>query len=142
MEDKIKMKELMPAQNGQPLISQPHTVYINESGLYSLIIGSKLEGAKKFKRWITKEVLPSIRKTGSYSVKKEVDDTQLRLREIQFKEYVLLMEQGHCAKLKQAYYDRLYTELSGKTSTDNKEYSRDIVTILKEEFNKIKDLIN
>ena len=49
------------------------------------------------------------------------------------------MEQGHCAKLKQAYYDRIYTELSGKTSTDNKEYSRDIVTILKEEFNKTVD---
>lgn len=41
---------------------------INESGLYSLILSSKLPGAKKFKRWVTSEVLPSIRKTGSYSV--------------------------------------------------------------------------
>ena len=41
---------------------------INESGLYSLILSSKLSGAKKFKRWVTAEVLPSIRKTGSYSV--------------------------------------------------------------------------
>ena len=40
---------------------------INESGLYSLIMGSRLEGAKRFKRWVTAEVLPSIRKTGSYS---------------------------------------------------------------------------
>jgi len=40
---------------------------INESGLYSLILGSKLESAKKFKRWVTSEVLPSIRKTGNYS---------------------------------------------------------------------------
>lgn len=39
---------------------------INESGLYSLIFNSKLESVKKFKRWITREVLPSIRKTGSY----------------------------------------------------------------------------
>ncbi|MBQ6452564.1 MAG: phage antirepressor, partial [Solobacterium sp.] len=39
---------------------------INESGLYSLILGSKLPGAKKFKRWVTSEVLPSIRKTGGY----------------------------------------------------------------------------
>lgn len=39
---------------------------INESGLYSLIFGSKLESAKKFKKWVTSEVLPSIRKTGSY----------------------------------------------------------------------------
>lgn len=39
---------------------------INESGLYSLIFGSKLESAKRFKRWVTSEVLPSIRKTGGY----------------------------------------------------------------------------
>lgn len=41
-------------------------VIINESGLYSLILGSKLESAKKFKRWITSDVLPTIRKTGGY----------------------------------------------------------------------------
>lgn len=39
---------------------------INESGLYSLILGSKLPSAKKFKKWVTSEVLPSIRKTGTY----------------------------------------------------------------------------
>ena len=41
-------------------------LYLNESGLYSLIFGSKLESAKAFKRWVTKDVLPSIRKTGRY----------------------------------------------------------------------------
>lgn len=41
---------------------------INESGLYSLILSSKLPNAKKFKRWVTSEVLPAIRKTGSYSI--------------------------------------------------------------------------
>lgn len=41
---------------------------INESGLYSLMLKSKLPGAKKFKRWVTSEVLPSIRKTGAYSM--------------------------------------------------------------------------
>lgn len=40
--------------------------FINESGVYSLIFGSKLDNAKKFKKWVTSEVLPSIRKTGSY----------------------------------------------------------------------------
>ena len=39
---------------------------INESGLYSLVLGSKLESARRFKRWITSEVLPAIRKTGGY----------------------------------------------------------------------------
>lgn len=42
------------------------TIVINESGLYSLIMSSKLPNAKKFKRWVTSEVLPAIRKTGGY----------------------------------------------------------------------------
>lgn len=42
------------------------TTLINESGLYSLVLASKLPKAKKFKRWVTSEVLPSIRKTGGY----------------------------------------------------------------------------
>jgi len=133
MEDKMKLNEFIGCMGDTHEILHPQTFFINESGLYSFILSSRMENAKKFKRWIAKEVLPSIRETGFYSVKKDVDDVQLKLREIQFKEYVLLMEQGNCAKLKQAYYDRLYTELSGKTLTDDsKEYSRDIVTILKE----------
>lgn len=46
----------------------PNLSVINESGLYSLIIASKLPEAKKFKRWVTSEVLPAIRKTGRYQV--------------------------------------------------------------------------
>ena len=45
---------------------QGSSIFINESCLYSLIFGSKLESAKAFKRWVTKDVLPSIRKTGRY----------------------------------------------------------------------------
>lgn len=44
---------------------------INESGLYALVLSSKLPGAKQFKRWVTSEVLPSIRKTGSYALPKD-----------------------------------------------------------------------
>lgn len=44
-------------------------VIINESGLYSLVLSSKLPSAKKFKRWVTSEVLPALRKTGQYQVK-------------------------------------------------------------------------
>lgn len=51
------------------------TTLINESGLYSLIFGSKLESAKIFKRWVTSEVLPAIRKTGSYNLPSyQIDD--------------------------------------------------------------------
>ena len=42
--------------------------HVNESGLYALILGSTKDAAKRFKRWVTREVLPSIRKTGSYAV--------------------------------------------------------------------------
>lgn len=51
--------------------------FINESGLYSLIISSKKPEAKTFKRWVTSEVLPSIRKTGSYNVQKQAPQTYL-----------------------------------------------------------------
>lgn len=44
---------------------------INESGFYTLVLGSKKEVAKPFKRWVTKEVLPSIRKTGKYEVQQQ-----------------------------------------------------------------------
>lgn len=44
---------------------------VNESGLYALIFGSKLESAKRFKRWITSEVLPALRKTGSYNLNQQ-----------------------------------------------------------------------
>lgn len=49
-------------------------LYVNESGLYSLIFGSKLESAKKFKKWVTSEVLPSIRKTGGYGVPQTIPE--------------------------------------------------------------------
>ena len=47
-----------------------HTIYINESGLYSLILTSKKPIAKEFKRWVTSEVLPSLRKHGKYEINK------------------------------------------------------------------------
>lgn len=52
---------------------------INESGLYSLVLSSKLPSAKKFKRWVTSEVLPALRKTGQYQVK-ELSGSELMAR--------------------------------------------------------------
>lgn len=53
------------------------TIVINESGLYSLILSSKLPTAKKFKRWVTSEVLPSIRKNGMYATDELLDNPDL-----------------------------------------------------------------
>ena len=59
-------------------------IFINESGLYSLILGSKLESARKFKRWVTSEVLPSIRKHGWYMVAKaDESDEEIMARALQ-----------------------------------------------------------
>ena len=52
-------------------------VLINESGLYSLILSSKLPDAKKFKRWVTHEVLPAIRKTGAYQAAPVIDANRM-----------------------------------------------------------------
>ncbi|HEI7213933.1 TPA: ORF6C domain-containing protein [Staphylococcus aureus] len=52
---------------------------INESGLYSLIFSSKLENAKRFKRWVTSEVLPSLRRTGTYQTKPLTTSEQIQL---------------------------------------------------------------
>ena len=57
-------------------------VFINESGLYSLILSSKLPQAKAFKRWVTSEVLPQIRKTGGYIPTKDAQGRQLSNEEI------------------------------------------------------------
>lgn len=60
-EDRIKTMIFDGNQNKE-------TIVINESGVYALIFGSKLPSAKKFKHWVTSEVLPQIRKTGSYKM--------------------------------------------------------------------------
>lgn len=61
----------------------PNQVVINESGLYALIFGSKLESAKRFKRWVTSEVLPSIRTNGGYIVGQEtLSDDELMAKAI------------------------------------------------------------
>lgn len=64
VDDKLTSRIVTAGQNRNQTI-------INESGLYSLIFSSKLESAKRFKRWVTSEVLPTLRKTGSYQVPTE-----------------------------------------------------------------------
>lgn len=56
------------------------TPIINESGLYSLVLSSKLEGAKRFKRWVTKEILPNIRKHGMYATEELLDNPDLLIQ--------------------------------------------------------------
>ena len=62
----------------QGQVGYPARIIINEPGLYSLIFSSKLPEAKTFKRWVTHEVLPSLRKTGSYSLTNATEAELLR----------------------------------------------------------------
>lgn len=61
------MIDIADSQNGNVPKGKTKTALINESGMYALIFGSKLEQAKEFKHWVTSEVLPTIRKTGGYN---------------------------------------------------------------------------
>ena len=69
-EDKRKLSELMTKSKRNKSFrlkgNEGNSLYLSESGLYSLVLRSKLESAKEFKRWVTSQVLPSIRKTGRY----------------------------------------------------------------------------
>lgn len=64
------------------------TWVINESGLYSLILGSKLPTAKKFKKWVTSEVLPSIRKHGMYATDELINNPDLLIAAPKIKEEI------------------------------------------------------
>lgn len=74
-EDKLTERFVLSGQNREVIV-------INESGVYSLIFSSKLPTAKKFKHWVTSEVLPSIRKTGGYKVEKPMDDMEVLCRAV------------------------------------------------------------
>ena len=67
------LKLFSSVKNIQNKFGRQDNWFINESGVYSLIFSSKLPTAKKFKHWVTSEVLPAIRKTGSYSQPKPVE---------------------------------------------------------------------
>ena len=86
------------------------TTIINESGLYSLVLSSKLPTAKKFKRWVTGEILPSIRKTGSYSMKQENTD------DLKAKRAEAMLENARVRKAK------MWLELASRTNI--KEYKQ------------------
>lgn len=122
-EDKtFVMLDIADSQNGNVPIGQSKTVLINESGLYSLILSSKMPNAKKFKHWVTADVLPSIRKTGGYIVGQEqLTDAELmakalmvaqktieaRTEEVKSLQMLNAVQQQQIAELnpKATYYD-------------------------------------
>lgn len=92
---------------------EQHPTLINESGLYSLVLSSKLPGAKKFRRWVTSEVLPSIRKTGQYTARPMTDYQMesIRVRKAQLLERLAKEYDGTYRQVLQAHATK---ELTGE----------------------------
>ena len=104
---------------GTPGGIQP-TIFINESGLYSLILSSKLESARRFKHWVTGEVLPSIRKQGGYMVARpEESDEVIMARALQIMHATLQRRDELIAKLQPRadYADHVLDSISCFTVT-------------------------
>lgn len=109
-------------------------IIINESGLYSLILSSKLPNAKKFKHWVTSEILPQIRRTGSYQKRLTpeemmriqlgmVDDHENRIEHL---ENTMTIDYGQQQELKKAVNKRVIEILGGKKAPAYKELSKKV----------------
>ena len=95
-------------------------IFINESGLYSLILSSKLESAKRFKCWVTGEVLPAIRKQGGYIVTKEGEsEKEIMARALEIVKNTLQQRNKEIALLKPKadYVDEVLDSITCITTT-------------------------
>lgn len=112
----------------------PNQVIINESGVYALIFGSKLDSAKRFKHWVTSEVLPQIRRTGSYQKRLTpeemmriqlgmVDDHENRIEHL---EKTMTIDYGQQQELKKVVNKRVIEILGGKKAPAYKELSKKV----------------
>ena len=94
-EDKLTERIVLSGQNRE-------VIFINESGLYSLILSSKMPNAKKFKHWVTAEVLPAIRKHGMYAIDEILEKPDLAIAALtQLKEERERRKQLECLALVQ-----------------------------------------
>ena len=97
-----------------------YLIFINESGLYSLILSSKLDSAKRFKHWVTSEVLPSIRKQGGYMMTRpDESDEVIMARALQIMQATLQRRDEQIAQLKPRadYADHVLDSISCFTVT-------------------------
>ena len=112
-EDKLRERIVLSGQNRQ-------AIFINESGLYALILSSKLDSAKRFKHWVTSEVLPSIRKQGGYMVARpDETDEQVLARALQIMQAAVQHRDEEIARLKPRadYADSVLDSINCITTT-------------------------
>ena len=135
-EDKLRTQIEYAGQNREVTL-------INESGLYNLIFNSKLESAKRFKRWVTSEVLPAIRKTGTYQIPTDpmdalrlmfqaTEQTQEKVNQVDAR--VIYLEQN--VKLEPGEYAYIGKSISRKVYQIGKERAYSMNKQQKEELFK------
>ena len=115
VESEDAVKRSTPTTSGKQLMT-----FINESGLYALILSSKLDSAKRFKHWVTGEVLPSIRKQGGYMVARPDESNEVILaRALQIMHATLQRRDEQIAKLQPRadYADHVLDSISCFTVT-------------------------
>lgn len=120
VKDHIDKDDVLKRNLTDSLGRTQQTIFINESGLYSLILSSKLESAKKFKRWVTSEVLPAIRKQGGYMVvgKDESDDVVMARALLIMNETLKRRDEQIASLLPKARYaDEVLNSVSCMTTT-------------------------
>lgn len=107
-------------RNDSFLVNGTAPTLINESGLYALILSSKLESARRFKHWVTSEVLPAIRKQGGYMVARtDESDEVIMARALQIMQTTLERRDAEIARLtpRAAYADHVLDSVSCFTTT-------------------------
>ena len=111
----------------------PNQTVINESGLYTLIFGSKLDSAKRFKHWVTSEVLPTIRKTGSYKPMTIAEQIQLLAqgsqdheKRIEKLENTMTIDYGQQKSISDLVSSVVIAHLGGKESNAYKEIGKKV----------------
>lgn len=98
------------------------TMCVNEPGLYSLILRSRKPQAKRFKKWITSEVIPQIRKTGTYSLKPDLEATKAKLKTELISQLATLADKKGAIQAKIDFCERELEKLKANRTQINQEY--------------------
>ena len=120
IQDHVEEDDVLKRNLIDSLGRKQRAIFINESGLYALILSSKLESAKRFKRWVTGEVLPAIRKQGGYLLAKQGESEQeVMTRAMEIVKTTLTRRDEQIARLKPRaeYADSVLDSINCITTT-------------------------
>lgn len=143
VDDEDKCTKILPCynddKNPSSVRGNPRLVLINESGLYSLILSSKLPSARRFKRWVTSEVLPALREKGRYCIDDDVTEIkpqpQVRIHP-QEETHLQVQNNEQALEPLQSFYSEL-----GFTPTDYLNAARSVAMCRRDQLPYVLDLL-